>query len=80
LDYLCSGILFPSTDADSVRQGAVKIIAGLESEFKESFLEVAKAKGYSTSQAGVSFPLLRTLRSGGSTAQVVGIWIAICNV
>ena len=40
-------------DEDSVRQGAVRVIAGLESEFKESFLEVATAKGYSTSQAGV---------------------------
>jgi hypothetical protein len=28
-------------DEDSVRQGAVKVIEGLESEFKESFLEVA---------------------------------------
>jgi hypothetical protein len=40
-------------DEDSLRQGAVKVIAGLESEFKESFLEVAKEKGYSTIQAGV---------------------------
>jgi hypothetical protein len=37
-----------------VRQGAVKVIvAGLKLEFKELFLEVAMAKGYSTSQAGV---------------------------
>jgi hypothetical protein len=40
-------------DEDSLRQGAVKVITGLESKFKESFLEVAKAKGCSTSQAGV---------------------------
>jgi hypothetical protein len=40
-------------DEDSLRQGAVKVITALESEFKEVFLEVAKAKGYSTSQAGV---------------------------
>jgi hypothetical protein len=40
-------------DEDSRRQGAVKVITALESEFKEAFLEVAKAKGYSTSQAGV---------------------------
>jgi hypothetical protein len=39
-------------DEDNLRQGAVKVIAALESEFKEAFLEVAKAKGYSTSQAG----------------------------
>jgi hypothetical protein len=38
-------------DKDSVRQGAVKVIAGLESEFKESFLQVATSKGYSTIQA-----------------------------
>jgi hypothetical protein len=31
----------------------VKVIAGLESKFKELFLEVVKAKGYSTSQAGL---------------------------
>jgi hypothetical protein len=36
-----------------MRQGAVKVIEGLESEFKESFLEVATSKGYSTIQAGV---------------------------
>jgi hypothetical protein len=41
-------------DEDSVRQVAVKVIAGLGSEFKEPFLEVAKAKGYSTVQARVS--------------------------
>jgi hypothetical protein len=35
-------------DEDSVRQGAVKVIEGLESEFKESFLEVTTSKGYST--------------------------------
>jgi hypothetical protein len=29
------------------------VIAGLESEFKESFLEVTKAKGYPIGQAGV---------------------------
>jgi hypothetical protein len=40
-------------DGDSLRQGAVKVIAGLESEFKESFLEVATDKGYTTLQAGV---------------------------
>jgi hypothetical protein len=38
-------------DEDSVRQGAVTVIEGLESEFKESFLEVATSKGYSTIQA-----------------------------
>jgi hypothetical protein len=41
-------------DGDSLRQGAVKVIAGLESEFKESFLEVATDKGYSTLQARVT--------------------------
>jgi hypothetical protein len=40
-------------DEDSLRQGAVKVIEDLESEFKESFLEVAMSKGYSTIQAGV---------------------------
>jgi hypothetical protein len=40
-------------DEDSVRQGAVKVIEGLKSEFKELFLEVATSKGYSTIQAGV---------------------------
>jgi hypothetical protein len=40
-------------DEDSVRQGTVKVTTGLESEFKESFLEVTKAKGYSTIQARV---------------------------
>jgi hypothetical protein len=40
-------------DEVSVRQRAVKVIEGLELEFKESFLEVARAKGYSTIQAGV---------------------------
>jgi hypothetical protein len=37
----------------SLRQGAAKLIAGLELEFKELFLEVAKVKGYTTIQAGV---------------------------
>jgi hypothetical protein len=40
-------------DEDSVRQGAVKVIEGLESEFKESLLEAATSKGYSTIQTGV---------------------------
>jgi hypothetical protein len=40
-------------EEDSLRQGAVKVITALESEFKEAFLEVAKAKDYPTSQAGV---------------------------
>jgi hypothetical protein len=40
-------------DEDSLRQGAVKVITGLESEFKELFLEVARSKCYSTIQAGV---------------------------
>jgi hypothetical protein len=40
-------------EEDSVRQGAVKVIEGLKSEFKESFLEVATSKGYSTIQARV---------------------------
>jgi hypothetical protein len=40
-------------DEGSVRQGAMKVIEGLKSEFKELFLEVATSKGYSTIQAGV---------------------------
>jgi hypothetical protein len=41
-------------DEGSLRQGAVKVIEGLKSEFKESFFEVATSKGYSTIvQAGV---------------------------
>jgi hypothetical protein len=36
-----------------LRQGAVKVIAGLALEFKELFLDVAKAKGYSIIQVQV---------------------------
>jgi hypothetical protein len=40
-------------DAESLQGCSTKVIAGLESSFKEAFLDVAKVKGYSTSQAGV---------------------------
>jgi hypothetical protein len=42
-----------NNDKYSVRQGTVKVIAGLETEFKELFFKVANTEGYSTSQAGV---------------------------
>jgi hypothetical protein len=40
-------------DAESLQGCSTKVIIGLESSFKEAFLDVAKLKGYSTSQAGV---------------------------
>jgi hypothetical protein len=40
-------------DAESLQGCSTKVIAGLESSFKEAFLDVAKVKGCSESQAGV---------------------------
>jgi hypothetical protein len=40
-------------DAESLQGCSTKVITGLESSFKDAFLDVAKDKGYSTSQAGV---------------------------
>jgi hypothetical protein len=56
-------------DEGSLRQGAVKVIAGLESEYKESFLEVAKVKGYTTIQAGVMSTMYWTAMAEAANLQ-----------